>query len=223
MLDLLRRKAQSTVIQVIIVAIILVFVFWGVGGQQGAGVNSVATVDDVPISYVDFQRAYNQQIDQLSGQFGGNIPAGLLETLGIKEQVLDGLIQRTLISLGAAETGLMASDVEVRNKIQDMEAFKQNGAFDVGWYKQILTGNRMTPTEFEQSMIRERVKAGFGVGPEVCNTGLDHLQQWQGHLLQCFTNVVVFLGWLSDDGGRVDGIAPGQHAVDPEHREIRRV
>jgi peptidyl-prolyl cis-trans isomerase D len=152
MLDLLRRKAQSTVIQVIIVAIILVFVFWGVGGQQGAGVNSVATVNDVPISYVDFQRAYDQQINQLSGQFGGNIPAGLLETLGIKEQVLDGLIQRTLVSLGASETGLLASDVEVRNKIQEMEAFKQNGAFDVGWYKQILAGNRMTPTEFEESM-----------------------------------------------------------------------
>jgi peptidyl-prolyl cis-trans isomerase D len=152
MLDLLRRKAQSTVIQVIIVAIILVFVFWGVGGQQGAGVNSVATVNDVPISYLDFQRAYDQQINQLSEQFGGSIPAGLLETLGIKEQVLDGLIQRTLISIGASGTGLLASDVEVRNKIQEMEAFKQNGAFDVGWYKQILAGNRMTPTEFEQSM-----------------------------------------------------------------------
>ena len=58
MLALLRRKAQSTFIQVIIVAIILVFVFWGVGGQQGAGVNAVATVNDVPISYLDFQRAY---------------------------------------------------------------------------------------------------------------------------------------------------------------------
>jgi peptidyl-prolyl cis-trans isomerase D len=170
MLDLLRRKAQSTVIQVIIVAIILVFVFWGVGGQQGSAVNSAATVDDVPISYADFQRAYDQQISQLSGQFGGNIPAGLLETLGIKEQVLDGLIQRTLIGMGAAETGLLVSAGEVRNKIQEMEAFKNNGAFDVGWYKQILAGNRMNTNEFEQSMKSDLLTSKV----------MDHLDRFGG-------------------------------------------
>ncbi len=170
MLDLLRRKAQSTVIQVIIVAIILVFVFWGVGGQQGAGVNAVATVNDVQISYPDFQRAYDQQINQLSGQFGGSIPAGLLETLGIKEQVLDGLIQRTLIGMGAAETGLRVSDVEVRSKIQEMEAFKNNGIFDVGWYKQILAGNRMNATEFEQSMKSDLLTSKV----------MDHLDRFGG-------------------------------------------
>jgi len=152
MLEFMRQKAQSTVIQVIIVAIILVFVFWGVGGQQGSGVNAVATVNDEPITYVRFQRTYDDRINQLRDQLGGNIPDGLLQTLGVKDQVLEGLIQRTLISQAAGEVGLMVSDKEVRDKIRNMEAFKNNGVFDVSWYKQIVAGNRMSVAEFEASM-----------------------------------------------------------------------
>ena len=123
MLDLLRRKAQSTVIQVIIVAIILVFVFWGVGSNQGGGTTSIATVNDEPITYADYQRSYDQQITQLRSQMGGNIPAGLLETLGLKEQILESLVQRVLVGQASREAGLVVSDLEVRDKIREMEAF----------------------------------------------------------------------------------------------------
>ena len=112
MLEFLRQKAQSTFIQVIIVVIILVFVFWGVGSQQGSGVNSAATVNDEPITYAEFQRSYDERINQLRDQLGGNIPDGLLQTLGVKDQVLNGLIQRALISQGAFETGLMVGDAD---------------------------------------------------------------------------------------------------------------
>jgi len=159
MLDFLRRKAQSTVIQVTIVAIILVFVFWGVGTNQGTGPNAVATVNDEMISYQEYQRVYDQRVKQLQAQFGGNIPAGLFESLGIKDQVLEGLIQRALVRQGAEEAGLMVSDWEVRKAIQDMEAFKNNGAFDSDWYQQILAGNRMSPTEFEASMKADLLAA----------------------------------------------------------------
>lgn len=152
MLEFLRQKAQSTVIQVIIVVIILVFIFWGVGSNQGNGINAVATVNDTPITYTEYQRAYDTRFNQLRDQLGGNIPDGLIQTLDLKNQVLEGLIQRTLVSQAAAETGLIVSDAEVAAKIQAMEAFKNEGAFDVGWYKQILAGNRTNPVDFEMSM-----------------------------------------------------------------------
>ncbi len=170
MLDLLRRKAQSTVIQVIIVAIILVFVFWGVGTNQGGGTTSIATVNDEPITFADYQRSYDQQINQLRRQMGGNIPAGLLETLGLKEQILESLIQRTLLGQAARDAGLVVSDIEVRNKIKEMEAFKSNGVFDVGWYKQVLAGNRMSTTEFEQSMKSDLLTTKI----------MDHLNRFGG-------------------------------------------
>ncbi|MFN2367122.1 MAG: SurA N-terminal domain-containing protein [Desulfurivibrionaceae bacterium] len=152
MLEFLRQKAQSTVIQVIIVAIILVFVFWGVGGQQGSGVNAVATVNDEPIPYSEYQRTYDERFSQLRDQLGGSIPDGLLQSLGLKEQVLEGLIQRTLIRHAAQRIGLTVSDSEVRDAIRDMEAFRSEGRFDAEWYRQILAGSRMSVAEFEKSM-----------------------------------------------------------------------
>lgn len=152
MLDFLRRKAQSTVIQVTIVAIILVFVFWGVGGNQGDGLNSLATVNEQMISYQDYQRSYDQKVNQLRSQLGGEIPPGLLDNLGLKEQILDELIQRELLRQGAVASGLLVSDDEVRQAIQEMPAFQQDGVFDVDWYKQVLAGNRMSLTDFEASV-----------------------------------------------------------------------
>ncbi|MEN8136577.1 MAG: SurA N-terminal domain-containing protein [Thermodesulfobacteriota bacterium] len=170
MLEFLRQKAQSTVIQVIIVVIILVFVFWGVGSNQGNGVNAAATVNDEPITYTEFQRSYDARINQLRDQLGGNIPDGLLQTLGVKDQILNELIQRTLIRQGAGETGLMVGDEEVRAKIREMDVFKNEGGFDVGWYKQILAGNRMNATDFEMSMKSDLLVAKV----------MDHLSRFGG-------------------------------------------
>jgi peptidyl-prolyl cis-trans isomerase D len=152
MLEFFRQKAQSAVIQVIIVVIILVFVFWGVGSNQGSGVNAAATVNDEPVTYTEFQRSYDARINELRDQLGGNLPDGLLQTLGVKDQILNELIQKTLIRQGAGEAGLMVGDAEVRAKIQAMDVFTNEGGFDVGWYKQILAGNRMNATDFEMSL-----------------------------------------------------------------------
>lgn len=170
MLEFLRQKAQSTVIQVIIVVIILVFVFWGVGSNQGSGVNAAATVNDEPVTYTEFQRAYDTRINQLRDQLGGNIPDGLLQTLGVKDQILNELIQRALLRQGGGEAGLLVGDAEVRAKIQAMDVFTNEGSFDVGWYKQILAGNRMNATDFESSM-----KADLLVSKV-----LDHLSRFGG-------------------------------------------
>lgn len=170
MLEFLRQKAQSTVIQVIIVVIILVFVFWGVGSNQGSGVNAAATVNDEPVTYTEFQRSYDTRVNQLREQLGGNIPDGLLQTLGVKDQILNELIQRALLRQGAGEAGLLVGDAEVRAKIQAMDVFKNEGGFDVGWYKQILAGNRMSATDFETSMKADMLVSKV----------LDHLSNFGG-------------------------------------------
>ena len=156
MLDLMRRKAQSTLIQITIGAIVLVFVFWGVGGNQGAGPNAVAVVNDASISLVEYQQAYDRILSQYREQFGGSIPPGLLETLGIEQRVINELIQRKLILQGGIDAGLWVSEQEVRDEIKKMEAFKgESGQFDPGWYKQLLAGNRMSVSDFEGSMKQD--------------------------------------------------------------------
>jgi len=153
MLGLFRRKAQSPTIQATIVIIILVFIFWGVGrNDAGKALNAVATVNGESVTLRDYQKQYDQTLSGLRDQLGGSIPSGLLDQLNIKKQVLDKLIQSTLLRQGAAKIGLYVSDQELQNAIKDMEAFKNNGVFDVKQYEQILAGSRMTVSQFEDGM-----------------------------------------------------------------------
>lgn len=159
MLDFLRKKAQSPVIQVTIVAIILVFIFWGVGGQQGNEVNALATVNGEKLSYLDYQRLYDQKVNQLRDQLGGELPPGLLEAMDLKKQVVDELVKMALIRQGATAAGLVVSDAEVRQAIQEMPSFRNNGVFDVKYYKDVLTANRMSVSDFENTVRADLLTA----------------------------------------------------------------
>jgi len=151
MLDLLRKKAQSPVIQVTILIIALVFIFWGVGGYKGSK-NYVAQVNDEVITYEQFQKAYERLANQYRDQFGGSIPKQLQDSLDLEGQTIEQLIQRALLRQGAREMGLKVSDVEVQQAVEKMEAFRSNGVFNVEQYKNILSSSRMTPTSFEAAM-----------------------------------------------------------------------
>jgi len=151
MLDLLRKKAQSPLIQGTILIIALVFIFWGVGGYRGTR-NSVAQVNDEVIPYEAFQKAYEQLANQYRDQFGGNLPKGLLGSLDLEGQALEQLIQRSLLRQGAREMGILVSDLEVQQAVEKMEAFRSNDNFDVEQYKNILSSSGMTPTSFEDTM-----------------------------------------------------------------------
>ena len=151
MLDLLRKKAQSPLIQGTILIIALVFIFWGVGGYRGSR-NSVAQVNDEAISYEELQKAYERLANQYRDQFGGNIPKGLLESLDLEGQALEQLIQRSLLRQGARKMGIIVSDLEVQQAVQEMEAFRSNGVFNVALYKNILSSSGMTPSSFEETM-----------------------------------------------------------------------
>jgi peptidyl-prolyl cis-trans isomerase D len=151
MLDLLRKKAQSPLIQGTILIIALVFIFWGVGGYRGSR-NSVAQVNDEVIPYEEFQKAYERLANQYRDQFGGTLPKGLLESLDLENQALEQLIQRSLLRQGAREMGIMVSDLEVQQAVEKMEAFRSNGVFNVEQYKNIISSSGMTPTSFEDTM-----------------------------------------------------------------------
>nr|MBF0221259.1 SurA N-terminal domain-containing protein [Desulfobulbaceae bacterium] len=168
MLDLLRRKAQSPYLQATIVIIILVFIFFGVGSNTGNVQNSVATVNDEGISFQDYQREYDQTVNTLRDQFGGAIPTGLLDSINIKQQVLNKLVQGALLRQGALEAGLYVSDQELRNTIQEMEAFKSNGFFDAKWYEEVLASSRMSVSKFETELRYDLLSAKV----------LDHLSRF---------------------------------------------
>lgn len=152
MLALLRRKAQSPYIQAAVVAIIVVFMFWGVGVNQGPSRNDVATVNDEPITYADYQQTYEQTLDQFRKRFGGSIPEGVKEQLNLKRQVLNRLVHKALLQQGGKKSGLHISNLEIQTTIRNMAAFQAGGSFDRGRYEEVLKNAGLTPTKFEDSL-----------------------------------------------------------------------
>ncbi len=155
MLNILRKRAQSPLIQGLVLVIAIVFIFWGFGGNQGNNRTAVATVNKVNITYQDYVQAYNQATENFRQQFGGKIPPGLMEQMGIKQHVLDQLIQSELLRQGGEEIGVRVSDLMAQEKIKNMEVFHEKGRFNQQRYEDLLARNRMTPTVFENSIKSE--------------------------------------------------------------------
>lgn len=150
MLQILRNKAQSIVIQAIVVIIALVFIFWGVGPNLMNSRDSAIVVNDIEISFQQYQSAYDRAYNNMEQQFGGNIPQSLVENLGIKDQVVNQLIREALLRQGAAEMGIHVSREEVRDTIESMPQFQENETFSMERYDALLAANRYTPQKFEE-------------------------------------------------------------------------
>lgn len=136
-------------IKVILFAIVIVFVFWGVGSFRSREASRVATVNDEIITVVDYRRAYNNLIDQYRQRFGSSLNDGIIEMLQIKNQALNQLVDRTLLLQEAKKLGLRVSDAEVAESIMNTAVFQNNGSFDNRRYRSILEQVRLTPEEFE--------------------------------------------------------------------------
>ncbi len=152
MLRVLRKNAQSPIIQAIVVIIAVVFVFWGVGSNMNSNANAVVVIDGKEITGIEFSRTYDRLLESYKQQFGGQVPDELLNTLGIRQQAINQLVQRELVRKGAGQLGLMISDQEVQRAIADVPAFQNNGAFDLAAYQAVLAQNRLSETAFEEGI-----------------------------------------------------------------------
>lgn len=184
MMDFLRKQAQSTLIQAIVLIIAVVFVFWGVGSNLGGQRSTAASVNGTEISLQEFQRAYEQAAEGLRQQFGGQVPPELLDKLGIREQVLHRLIQAELLRQGGEAMGITVSGLPIQQRIKQMAVFQKDGRFDLQQYKDILSRNRMTPSSFEEGLKSDlqtdRVRDQVGSFATVSDSAVDQWLAYSG-------------------------------------------
>lgn len=198
MLNILRKNAQSIVIQAIVVIIAIVFVFWGVGAKLKNDSKALAVVNDQEISHRAFQQSYERAVESYKQQFGGQMPQGFLESIGLKEQVLNQLIQSELLRQGAEKIGVLISKEATQRKIQEMEVFNKNGRFDISNYKAVLERNRLSPTAFEagieNDLLMNRVMSTIGSFASISGK---EVQNWIDYTDQEVK--LAYAGFKSDD------------------------
>jgi peptidyl-prolyl cis-trans isomerase D len=149
MLSLMRKHAGSWMIKVILGAIVVVFVLWGVGSWTSERSGRVATVNGETITAEEYRITYKRLIEQVRQSFGNNLNEELIKSLNLQKQALDQLVNKVLMRQAATELSLRVSNEDLSRSIRQISAFQTAGVFDPRRYKSVLDRNNLSPEGFE--------------------------------------------------------------------------
>ncbi|MGE4502640.1 MAG: SurA N-terminal domain-containing protein [Thiomicrospira sp.] len=149
MLLAIREKVQGWIAWAIVIILIVPFALWGID-QYASGDKTivVAEVNGEKITAQAFVQLYNRQKMRLQQQFG-DLYDQVVEDQALRAQVLDSLIESTLIRQWAKSQGLVISDQQLSAVIQAADIFQDKGAFSQAIYQDILMRNGLTVAGFE--------------------------------------------------------------------------
>lgn len=152
MFDAVRNNQK--IIQIILAIIILPFAFWGVESYiQNIGTSdSVAKVGSSKISPVEFRRALQEQQDALRAKLGEQIDAATLDSLKLRQAVLNQLVDRRLQTMYAAKEHLTISDAQLAEFIASVPALQDNGKFSPERYEAALANQGKSKPQFEAEL-----------------------------------------------------------------------
>jgi peptidyl-prolyl cis-trans isomerase D len=149
MLKWLRKSSRSWFIYLAIGAIVVVFIFWGVGSYKSARSQQAADVNGTIIPMTAFARHYNDLVKQYQERSAGEMTPEMVKALRLKEMALSQLIEEALVLQAAPRLGLEVTNAELRHQIQSYPYFQKDGAFDEKRYFWILSRSHLTPQDFE--------------------------------------------------------------------------
>ncbi len=142
------------VIAAFIVSIFVVYGMQSAGPGAGGSAGVAATVNGERISWQEFRQAYRQQVETLRRIYGDQWKEELVRDLGIRHQVLDGLITARLLLQATERHGLTVSRDELAAAVMENPLFAEEGKFNPERYRGLLEANGLTPERYEQS-VRE--------------------------------------------------------------------
>lgn len=156
MLERIREGSQGPIVKVVLGILVLAFALTGVNAYLGGSVDtSVAKVNGEEISRAEFDRAYQNQRNEMESQYGEMFAMLLADdsyVQSLRNDVLEQLIEEELSVQFAKELGLRQSDEALRDMIRNMEQFNFNGTFNNDLYTRALMNLGMTPNAFRAYM-----------------------------------------------------------------------
>lgn len=179
----MRKNAGTWLIKILLGAIVLVFVFWGVGSFRNRNEGRVAVVNGDPIMVDEYNQTYNRIIEQIKQRYGGQINDEMLKMLQIKKQAMDQLIDKRLLLAEAKRLDFSVSNTELIDSIKSISAFQHNGIFDNRQYRAVLAQNRLTPEVFEslqrENLLMERLRNFIADSVKVSDAEVEDWYQWK--------------------------------------------
>lgn len=144
MLQYMRKNANSTIVWLIIGAIAVVFIFFGVG--SGGGRSQMISINGQDISIQQYEMA----VKNIAASMGNDYSPETEKTA--KLQAVSQLVQSALVDQFGRKIGFWPSDKAVARKIAEKPEFQVDGRFDKNLYQDRLAAGRISPAFFEQSI-----------------------------------------------------------------------
>ncbi|OLC30912.1 MAG: hypothetical protein AUH81_19115 [Candidatus Rokubacteria bacterium 13_1_40CM_4_69_5] len=177
-----RRGLQVGLLLVIAAFVASLFVF-GASGRGGDTVAGVATVNGEQITTERYQRRYQEYLNAYAQMLRDRFSPEMAERLGLPRQVVEDLVQETLVVQRARTEGLEASDEELNAQIHAIAAFWEGGHFSLKRYEDVLKRLGYTKTAFETEMrrrlTRQKVENAVRGGAKVSE---GEIEQAFGHM-----------------------------------------
>ena len=161
MLNVLRQKAGSWVVKVLLLLLVVSFAIWGIGDvfYGGAQNPTVAKVGSAEISASELADAFNRSLNNLQQRLGSTIDREQAIQLGLMQQALQDLITRRLIDLRARDMGLTVADDTLRQLVTEDPLFHSAGQFDRDRFEQLLRASGMTEQGYLASLRQDVVRS----------------------------------------------------------------
>lgn len=153
-----RDNIPKWITGIILAVIVVPFALWGINSYFSASADtSVAKINGTKISLQDYQQAYQNSYQQMEQAFGTAFKPGMINEAQLRKQVLQQLVNSTLLEQQAAGNGYRISNADLVAAVQQIPAFQVDGKFSTQAYQAVLAANGLTPATFE---ARERQDLG---------------------------------------------------------------
>jgi peptidyl-prolyl cis-trans isomerase D len=205
----MRKQAGSWLIKILLGAIVIVFVFWGVGSFRAQRGGRVALVNGDQITLDEYREAYNNLIERLRRRLGNNLDDAMIKQLQVKRQALNQLIDNKLLVQEAEKLNFRVSKKELADAISHIAAFQSAGTFDSRLYRGVLDRLRMTPEAFEEAqknaMLIDKLKTLITSSAKVSDQEALDWYDW--------INASVNIDFVLFDPGRYKDIHPSEEEI----------
>ena len=206
MLQAIRSRAGSFVVKGLFALLIVVFGVWGIGDifrNRPTADTLIATVGDQSIRAADLQTAVRREIERLSAQAHVPIDLQQAKKIGIIDNVLDVLVDGSLLGQEAARLGLEVSDDVIRNATTDNPKFGgPDGRFDRTIFNALLAQSHLAEDQYvtlmRQEIPRQDLSQAVALGATAPQSMVDLLFRYRNE-----TRVADIVTLLAADAGDV--------------------